>query len=102
MNLYAGCRGIKIRAGTEPESGFFTIFDFTDLKGKITPEGKTIQTEQDLLEYFFVNGGVTYLMGGNICWPIAGEMVGRISFGVSRKAIVKNMILINQAVRRLK
>lgn len=100
--LKSGCPSLKIRAGTEPESGFFTVFDFTDLRGKITPEGKKIQTEQDLLEYFFVNGGVTYLMGGNICWPIPNEMVGRISFGVSRKAIVKNMLLMNRAIRKLK
>ena len=100
--LLAGCKGLKIRKGTEPESGFFTVFDFTDLKGKTTPEGVVIKTEQDLLEHFFVNGGVTYLMGGNICWPDENEMVGRISFGVSREAIVKNMLLMNKAIRRLK
>lgn len=100
--LFSGCKGIKIRKGTEPESGFFVVFDFTDLKGKVTPEGVTIKTERDLLEHFFVNGGVTYLMGGNICWPYPGEMVGRISFGVSRKAIVENMLMMNKAVRRLK
>lgn len=100
--VLAGCKGLKIRKGTEPESGFFTVFDFTDLKGKVTPEGVTIKTEQDLLEHFFVNGGVTYLMGGNICWPYPEEMVGRISFGVSRKAIVKNMLMMSKAIRRLK
>lgn len=100
--LLSGCKGLKIRSGTEPESGFFTVFDFTELKGKLTPEGNEIKTERDLLEHFFVNGGVTYLMGGNICWPNLGEMVGRISFGVSRKAIVKNMLMMNKAIRRLK
>lgn len=78
------------------------VFDFTEMKGKTTPGGHTIKTEQDLLEHFFVNGGVTYLMGGNICWPVPGEMVGRISFGVSRKAIVRNMLMMNKAIRRLK
>jgi hypothetical protein len=78
------------------------VFDFTRLKGKTTPLGVTIKNEQDLLEYFFQNGGVTYLMGGNICWPVKGEMVGRISFGVSRKAIVQNMGLMNKAIRGLK
>lgn len=100
--VLSGCKGLKIRKGTEPESGFFVVFDFTDLKGKVTPEGVTIKTERDLLEHFFVNGGVTYLMGGNICWPYPEEMVGRISFGVSRKAIVKNMLMMNKAIRRLK
>lgn len=100
--LLSGCKRLKIRSGTEPESGFFAVFDFTELKGKLTPEGNEIKTEQDLLEHFFVNGGVTYLMGGNICWPNPGEMVGRISFGVSRRAIVKNMLMMNKAIRRLR
>lgn len=100
--LLSGCKWLKIRSGTEPESGFFVVFDFTEMKGKTTPGGDTIKTERDLLEHFFVNGGVTYLMGGNICWPVPGEMVGRISFGVSRKAIVRNMLMMNKAIRRLK
>jgi aspartate aminotransferase len=100
--LVRGCPNLAIRKGMEPESGFFTVFDFTKLSGKKTPDGKEIKTEQDLLEYFFVNGGVMYLMGGNICWPVAHEMVGRVSFGVSRKAIVNNMRLIGKAIRRLK
>ena len=100
--LYAGCKKLKIRAGTKPESGFFTVFDFTELKGAETIYGEKIENEHDLLEYFYQNGGVTYLMGGNICWPKKDEMVGRISFGISRKAIVKNMLSINKAIRNLK
>ena len=100
--LFDGCRNLKIRAGTEPESGFFAVFDFTDLKNKVTPDGRTIKNERDLLEFFFNNGGLTYLMGGNICWPKASEMVGRISFGISRKAIVNNMLIMNKAIRKLK
>ncbi len=100
--LYAGCKKLKIRSGTKPESGFFTVFDFTELKGAQTAYGEKIKNEHDLLEYFYQNGGVTYLMGGNICWPKKGEIVGRISFGISRKAIVKNMLLVNKAIRSLK
>lgn len=100
--LYNGCPNLKIRSGTEPESGFFTIFDFTELKGKITPYNRVIKNERDLLDYFFKNGGVSYLMGGNICWPEMNEMVGRISFGISRKAIVRNMLLMNNAIRKLR
>lgn len=99
--LYMGCKGLKIRAGTEPDSGFFTVFDFTGLKGKVTPTGDIIKTERDLLDHFFKNGGVLYLMGGNICWPISDEMVGRISFGISRRAIIQDMLLMNRAIGKL-
>lgn len=100
--LLSGCPNLAIRAGTEPDSGFFVLFDFTKLKDKATPDGRIIKNERELLDYFFRNGGLSYLMGGNICWPKPDEMVARISFGVSRKAIVRNMLLMNKAIRRLK
>ena len=100
--LLAGCPDLEIRAGTEPKSGFFVVFDFTKLKGKVMPGDGVIKNERNLLEYFFKSGGLTYLMGGNICWPNADEIVGRISFGISRKAIVKNMLIMNKAIRELK
>ncbi len=100
--LLKGCPGLKIRKGTEPDSGFFTVFDFTGLKGKTTPDGTVITTEEELLNYLYKGSGLSYLMGGNICWPIPGEFVGRISFGISRKAIVHNMKAFNELIRRLK
>ncbi len=100
--LLKGCPGLKIRKGTEPESGFFAVFDFTDLKGKTTPDGAVITTEEELLEYFYKGSGISYLMGGNFCWPIPGEFVGRVSFGISRKAMVRNMKAMNEMIRRLK
>lgn len=99
---YAAAKGIKIRAGTEPESGFFTVFDFTELKGKETISGRVLKNEFDVLEFFFTHGGITYLMGGNIFWPIKDEFVGRISFGISRKAIVRNMIAMKKATKELR
>lgn len=100
--LLKGCPGLKIRKGTEPDSGFFTVFDFTGLKGKTTPDGVVISTEQELLDYFYKGSGLSYLMGGNFCWPVEGEFVGRISFGISRKAMVRNMKALNEMIRRLK
>lgn len=100
--LLKGCPGLKIRKGTEPESGFFTVLDFTALKGKTTPDGAVITTEEELLDYFYKGSGLSYLMGGNFCWPVEGEFVGRISFGISRKALIKNMKALNEMIRRLK
>ncbi len=96
-----GCKG-KIRIRMEPESGFFAVFDFTALKGRSDLDGNIMKTERDLLGFFFRHGGLTYLMGGNIFWPSSDEFVGRISFGVSRKAIVRNMTLIIKAMGELK
>lgn len=97
--LFRGCKGIKIKI--VPQSGFFAVFDFTDLKGMKTPAGKILKTEEDLLGYFYSRGGVKYLMGGNIFWPIKDEFVGRISFALDKKAIVRNMLILNRATREL-
>lgn len=96
-----GCQG-KIRIRIKPESGFFAVFDFTALKGLSDKNGAVMKTERDLLDFFYKHGGLTYLMGGNIFWPSTEEFVGRISFGVSRKAIVRNMMLVNKAIKELK
>jgi hypothetical protein len=96
-----GCQG-KIRIRIKPESGFFAVFDFTALKGLSDKNGAVMKTERDLLDFFYKHGGLTYLMGGNIFWPSTEEFVGRISFGVSRKAIVQNMMLVNKAIKELK
>ena len=61
-----------------------------------------MKTEEDLMEFFFRHGGLTYLMGGNIFWPAKDEFVGRISYGVSRRAIVQNMLLMAKAIGELK
>lgn len=100
QNLCAGCKN-QITIKVEPQSGFFVVFDFTPLKGKTTPSGKVIANENDLLDFVFAHGGLKYLMGGNIFWPNPDELVGRISFGISRENIVKNMIILNKVVREL-
>lgn len=98
--LLSGCKGIKIKF--RPESGFFAVFDFTELKGKSTPEGKIISDENSLLSFFYSRGGVKYLMGGNIFWTNPDELVGRISFALEKRAIISNMLILNKASRELK
>ena len=99
--ILKGCRG-KFKLRMEPESGFFAVFDFTALKGLSDRDGIVMKNERDLLDFFYKHGGLTYLMGGNIFWPSSDEFVARISFGVSRKAIVRNMRLIIKAMGELK
>lgn len=101
MLLFKGCPNLKIRKGTIPESGFFVVFDFTELKGKKDGD-KIIKTDIDMLKYFYSKAKIKYLMGSNMFWPNKDEIVGRISFGLDKKAIVHNMLLMNKAIRELK
>lgn len=99
--ILQGIKGVKISDKTYPESGFFVIVDFTDLKGKYY-KGKQINTEYDLLKAMFNIGKVRYLMGENFMWPNEGEFVARVNFSISKKALIHNFYQIKRLVEVLK
>ncbi len=99
--LLEGIPLVTLRKNTVPTSGFFAILDLTNLRGK-KYANNTINTEYDLLKYFYIEGKILYLMGSNISWPYDNEMVARINFGLEKKALINNFKIINLAVRKLK
>lgn len=99
--ILKGIEGVKISDRTYPESGFFIIADFTELKGKYY-KGKQINTEYDLLKAIFNKGKVRYLMGENFMWPNENEFVARINFSISKQALIHNFYQINRLVEVLK
>lgn len=99
--LLEGIPNVSIRKYTEPESGFFAVMDFTKLKGK-KYDNKIIENDFDMLEYFYIKGKVVYIMGSSISWPNEDEIIGRINFTLTKKALINNMKIINTSVRGLK
>ena len=99
--LLEGIPNVEIRKGTTPESGFFAVIDFTKLKGK-KYDNNIINTDIDLLKYFFIEGKVKFIMGSNVSWPYEDEIVGRVTFSLDIDALIMNMIIVNKAVRKLK
>ena len=97
--LIKGIPNVSIRKGVDPISGFFTVVDFTELKGK-GKENK-INTEFDLLKYFYVKTKLRYIMGVSMSWPYEDEMVGRVSFSLEVNSIISNFYKMNKAVREL-
>ena len=98
--LLDGIPNVTIKSGTEPESGFFAVLDFTKLKNKKYEE--TIHNDLDLLKCFYENGKIRMIMGSNMSWPNDDELVARVNFGIEKRAIVNNMKIINKIVRKLK
>jgi hypothetical protein len=41
-------------------------------------------------------------MGESINWPYPDELIGRISFALTKKALINNMKIITTSVRELK
>ena len=99
--LLEGIPNVEIRKGTTPESGFFAVMDFTKLKGKKYGD-KVIENDFDMLEYFYIKGKVVYIMGESVNWPNSDELIGRINFALTKKALINNMKIITTSVRELK
>ncbi len=95
----------------EPESGFFAILDFTELKGmkydnsalfnQFKGDGyskTTIRNDEDLLRFFYNTSRTRFLVGQSISWPYKDELVGRISYSIEDEKMVKAMLNIHNAI----
>ena len=90
----------KFPENLEPESGFFAILDFTELKGK-NYKGKPIKTEKDLLEFFYHSNRIRFLIGQSISWPYQEELVGRVTFAHEDKELINALTLMNESLQEI-
>ncbi len=90
----------KTKIKITPESGFFAMIDFTELKG-LTDGDITIENDADFVTYLYKKTKINCLMGLNMSWP-TDEIVARCNFAIEKQDLIHNMFLINQAVRDLK
>lgn len=72
----------------EPESGFFAILDFTEVKG-MKYKGRIISTERDLLKFFYKTSRIRFLVGQSISWPYEDELIGRVSFAIDKNILIR-------------
>lgn len=98
--LLKGLPYTKFPKNLEPESGFFAILDFTELKGK-NYKGKPIKTEKDLLEFFYHSNRIRFLIGQSISWPYQEELVGRVTFAHEDKELINALTLMNESLQEI-
>lgn len=98
--LLKGLPYTKFPENLEPESGFFAILDFTELKGK-NYKGKPIKTEKDLLEFFYHSNRIRFLIGQSISWPYQEELVGRVTFAHEDKELINALTLMNESLQEI-
>lgn len=84
----------------EPESGFFAILDFTKIKGMKHNE-KAINTEKDLLEFFYSTSRTRFLVGQSVSWPYQNELVGRITYSLDNEKLVNALKNMHFALKKL-
>lgn len=84
----------------EPESGFFAILDFTQVKG-MKYKDMIINSEKDLLVFFYRTSRTRFLVGQSISWPYENEMVGRVTFALEDSRIITALANMNRALQLL-
>ncbi len=73
----------------EIESGFFALLDFTKIKG-MKYQDKIINTERDLLEFFYKTCRIRFLVGKSISWPYEDELIGRVTTAIEDKKMIES------------
>lgn len=84
----------------EPESGFFALLDFTEIKG-MKYRGRIISTERDLLKFFYKTSRIRFLVGQSISWPYEDELIGRVSYAIDKKVLINAFYNMGRSLEQL-
>lgn len=90
----------KFPDNLEPESGFFAILDFTKVRG-MKYKNMIINSERDLLTFFYRTYRTRFLVGQSISWPYPNELVGRVTFALEDEKIISSLSQMNQSLQLL-
>jgi aspartate/methionine/tyrosine aminotransferase len=77
-----------------PESGFFLLVDFSELK-----KTGIIKSEIDLLNFIYKNCGVKFLVGQSFSWPNKKNIIIRITYSFDSITMIKALSKINLSIR---
>lgn len=97
--ILKGIPYVSLLKNIEPEAGFFTLLDFTELKGKKTKD-LTVNTEKDLLIFLYKNIQLRFIVGRSVCFKENQKLIGRVTFAIERKEIVEIFELLNKLLRK--
>lgn len=98
--ILKGLPHVHFPENLEPESGFFAILDFTELKG-MKYENHVITSEKDLLIFFYKTSRTRFLVGQSISWPYENELVGRITYALEDEKLILALMNMNLALHSL-
>ena len=99
--LLEGIPGVHFVKGTIPDSGFFELLDYTELKNK-EADGRVITSELELLKYMYEQQKIKIILGQSISFPNTDQLVGRVTTALERDELVDHMGAMNKCLRKLK
>lgn len=100
-DILKGLPYVDFPANLEVESGFFALLDFTKVKG-MKYKNDIINTERDLLKFFYQNCRIRFLVGQSISWPYEDELIGRVTTTLEDEQMISSFASMNKALRLLK
>lgn len=92
-----GLKYVSFPKNLEPDSGFFAILDFTQLKG-MKYKGRIISSERDLLKFFYKTNRIRFLVGQSISWPYEDELVGRVSYAIDDRLLIESIFKMGKSI----
>ncbi|MBS7020550.1 MAG: aminotransferase class I/II-fold pyridoxal phosphate-dependent enzyme [Firmicutes bacterium] len=98
--ILKGLPHVHFPKNLEPESAFFAILDFTELKG-MKYQNRVITSEKDLLIFFYKTSRVRFLVGQSISWPYENELVGRVTYALDDEKLITALSYMNDAIHLL-
>jgi len=99
--ILTGLPYVTFPQNLEIESGFFALLDFTKIKG-MKYEGDVINTERDLLKFFYKTCRIRFLVGQSISWPYEDELIGRVTTAIEDEKMINAFKNMHYALKMLK
>lgn len=97
-----GIPNVDFVNGTLPDSGFFEMLDFTQLKNKVAENGRIISDEKELLKYMYEQEKIKLILGRSISWPNEEQLIGRVTTALPREDLVEHFSAMNKCLRKLR
>ena len=99
--LLEGIPGVHFVNRSMPESGFFELLDYTELKNK-EADGRVITSEIELLKYMYEQQKIKLILGQSISFPNQDQLVWRVTSALERDELVDHMGAMNKCLRKLR
>lgn len=99
--LLEGIPNVHFLNNSMPESGFFALLDYTELKNK-KADGRIITSEIELLKYMFEQERIKIILGQSISFPDEDKLIGRVTTALEREDIVDHIGAMNKTLRKLR
>lgn len=100
--ILEGIPNVDFVNGTLPDSGFFEMLDFTQLKNKVAENGRIISDEKELLKYMYEQEKIKLILGQSISWPNEEQLIGRVTTALPREDLVEHFSAMNKCLRKLR